>query len=155
MGSSSDSNADGRNASLWKFGDGLTGTFGFSDAQPDGSPANEPHLPQPLWFKDFAADSESEDTHSMLNLYRMALDIRQRLLTATGNTAIEWMPAYEEQRDHVIAYSRLSSAGGRMASITNFGETPIRLPEGKVLLTSESLTEDGLLPQDTTAWVAI
>ena len=38
-----------------KFGTGAS--FGFSPAtRPDGTPAADPHLPQPLWYKDFAAD---------------------------------------------------------------------------------------------------
>ncbi|MFP5487033.1 MAG: hypothetical protein ACLGHQ_01825 [Acidimicrobiia bacterium] len=35
----------------------------------------------------------------------------------------------------------------------NFGETPVVLPAGEVVLASAELTDDGLLPADATAWV--
>jgi len=131
-------------------------SFGFSpETRPDGTPASAPHLPQPLWFKDFAADVQSDDTGSMLNLYRHALALRAELLTATRNaSAFDW----EDMGDEVIAYSRPAAAGadgaGRtLVSVTNFGAAPIALPEGEAVLVSGPLTDDGRLPQDTAAWV--
>ena len=38
--------------------------------------------------------------------------------------------------------------------ITNFGTAAVALPEGTLLVTSGEL-DDGLLPTDTTAWVAV
>jgi glycosidase len=38
-------------------------------------------------------------------------------------------------------------------SVTNFGTTPISLPPGTVLMSSERLEEPTLLPADTTAWI--
>ena len=59
---------------------GTDGSFGFSPAtRADGTPAAEPHLPQPKWYKDFAVDVESADPDSMLNLYRRALALRHEL----------------------------------------------------------------------------
>ncbi|PLS30218.1 alpha-amylase [Bifidobacterium margollesii] len=155
IGSSIDDNADGRNASLWKFGDGTTGSFGFSDDRPDDSPAAEPHLPQPLWFKDYAADAEDADDGSMLNLYRRVLDIRQRLLTPTGDVSLTWVDdeVASERAETVIAYARPTAEGGRLISITNFGADPLPLPDGEVAVASVDLTEDGLLPRDATVWL--
>ena len=41
------------------------------------------------------------------------------------------------------------------ASVTNFGAEPAELPAGDILLVSGPLTDDGRLPQDTTAWIAL
>ena len=41
------------------------------------------------------------------------------------------------------------------ASVTNFGAEPAELPAGNILLVSGPLTDDGRLPQDTTAWIAL
>ena len=40
-------------------------------------------------------------------------------------------------------------------SVTNFGAEPAELPAGDILLVSGPLTDDGRLPQDTTAWIAL
>ena len=142
-----------------KFGDGTTGTFGFAPApgaRPDGSPTTEPHLPQPLWFKDFAADTEDSDPVSMLNLYRAALALRQRLLTPTGDTSIAWLDDFDTaEGGTAIAYSRPTADNRTFASVTNFADEPLTLPaEAEVLLASASLDDSGRLPQDATAWLA-
>ncbi|MFR3877564.1 MAG: hypothetical protein ACLTYW_04835 [Collinsella sp.] len=49
------------------------GSFGFSPADADAVP----HLPQPAWFSDYAADREEADPTSMLALYRDALWLAQ------------------------------------------------------------------------------
>lgn len=129
-------------------------SFGFSPAtRADGTPAAEPHLPQPLWFKDFAADAEADDKGSMLNLYRRALALRAKLLTATGDTStFDWLDG-DEGYDDVIAYARPATEGRTLTSVTNFGAEPVALPDGAVILASAPLTDDDRLPQDATAWL--
>jgi alpha-glucosidase len=144
-----------------RFGEGAS--FGFSPAHtPDGQRAQNPHLPQPLWFKNFAADTESADPESMVNLYRTALRLRAKLLTTTRATALEWLniSGFESTS---IAYTRKTVNNGRLASVTNFGRAPLPLPQGKILLTSDELEKphtsesstDFLLPQDTTVWIQL
>ena len=74
--------------------------------------------------------------------------------------AFEWLPEDQPGKAHdgangfpggTIAYRRANG----WASITNFGEEPITLPQGEVLLTSGPLTDDGKLPQDTSAWLKL
>lgn len=137
---------------------GTRASFGFSPATRtvDGEtvPAADPHLPQPLWFKDYAVDVEDTDSESMLNLYRRVLSLRAELLTATGDAdSFDWL----DLGDDVIAYRRPSAEDGRsFISVTNFGADPLVLPEtaadGDVILTSVPL-EDGMLPADATAWL--
>ena len=138
---------------------GTDGSFGFSPAtRADGTPAAEPHLPQPKWYKDFAVDVASADPDSMLNLYRRALALRHELQTT--DLSLAWLPEDRSSgkpdgangfTGSTIAYKRANG----WASITNFGADPAALPAGKVLWTSGSLTEDGLLPQDTSAWIQL
>ncbi|WEV63944.1 glycoside hydrolase family 13 protein [Bifidobacterium sp. ESL0732] len=137
------------------FGEGAS--FGFSPKKKaDGTPSADPHLPQPLWFKDFAADKEATDPTSMLNFYRSALRNRAELLTSTGDhDSLDWL----DMGHDVIAYTRPAKASDEskatFASITNFGAAPVALPKGKVLLTSAGLAEDGGLPQDASAWLLL
>ncbi|MCI1984803.1 MAG: glycoside hydrolase family 13 protein [Bifidobacteriaceae bacterium] len=175
--------ADAPHPADWdeNFGDGAS--FGFSPATTAyGKPASAPHLPQPLWFKDFAEDSEHADPTSMLNLYRTALSLRAHLLTPTGSTQVQWSTVAGHEAS-TLSYSReiaeFGAAAGvataaaatstiapqqeqersdankrrRFVSITNFGSTPIELPEGKVLLSSTELV-DGQLPGDASVWLS-
>ncbi|TPF84830.1 glycoside hydrolase family 13 protein [Bifidobacterium sp. UTCIF-36] len=137
----------------WNAGFGTGASFGFSPAtKSDGSASADPHLPQPLWYKDYAADAEEVDDASMLNLYRATLTLRASLLTATADTAD--CAAIDAGHD-VIAYSRPSTDGRRFASYTNFGAAAVTLPAGEVVLASGDLTADGALPQDTTVWLLL
>ena len=132
-----------------QFGTGAS--FGFSPAvRADGvTPAADPHLPQPLWFKDYAVDVEQADPGSMFALYHAALAIRQESLTATRDTTAEQV----DMGADVVAYRRAAVEGRTFTSVTNFGTALVSLPEGSVVLTSGPLTPDGQLPTDTSAWV--
>lgn len=131
-------------------------SFGFSPAtKPDGTPSEQAHLPQPLWFKEFAADKEAADPTSMLALYRTALRNRAALLTATDDyDSFDWL----DMGNDAIAYTRPALDNGSpatFASVTNFGPTPVALPEGRTIMTSTELTGNGALPQDATAWILL
>lgn len=149
----------------WKAG---TPTFGFSpatkhegagvDASQAGDPCEKPHLPQPQWFADYAVDREDTDSGSMLNLYRKALGLRHEWMTA--DTTLTWLDCdrssgkpdgAEGHTGGTIAFRRANG----WASVTNFGAEPAELPAGDILLVSGPLTDNGRLPQDTTAWIAL
>ena len=140
----------------WNADFGTRGSFGFSPATKlDGTASADPHLPQPLWFKDYAVDVEQDDPSSMLSLYRSALRNRAMLLTATREVDdVEWLGddvVAGATDGGVLAYSRLSTmkdAGKpvRIAVITNFSDKPVKLPAGDVLLCS-----DELVPRETAA----
>lgn len=108
--------------------------YGFSHAQP--------HLPQPSWFRQLAADVQDGDPDSTLSLYRKALHLRR---TLQCEEQMEWGPLTS---DTVLDIVRPN--GWR--SITNFGDAAVKLPEQPVLLASASLV-DGRLPADATAWL--
>ena len=92
------------------------------------TPAADPHLPQPLWFKDYAVDVEQADPDSMYTLYHAALAIRQESLTATRDTTAEQV----DMGADVVAYRRAAVEGRTFTSVTNFGTAPVSLPEGSV-----------------------
>ena len=130
------------------------GSFGFSPAVSDA----EPHLPQPAWFKDFAMDIQDADDGSMLNFYRRVLRLRHEM--QTPDTSCTLLPenrpsgmrdGADGQPGGVIAYRRANG----WANLTNFGATPVSLPDGEVLLSSAPLTDDGRLPQDTSVWMRL
>lgn len=139
------------------FGDGATGSFGFS-APVEGvaqvaEPA-EPHLPQPLWFAEFAADAEQIDGYSMLNFYQCVLALRAEMLTATGDMSLTWLPtcALGATPDQVIAYERPCADGRMFTCVVNFGAAAVPAPAGALLVASGDLASDGSVPQDTAAW---
>lgn len=141
-------------AASWDSSFGTGASFGFSPKSTEhGELSADPHLPQPLWFKDFAVDVEDNDCESMLNLYRHCLELRAKLLTPTQLTSIKWVDLGEQ----VIAYSRQAAEGSgyqHIMSVTNFGKQAIKLPEGTILLSSQNREFDGMLPQDVTVWIA-
>ena len=129
------------------------GSFGFSPADADAAP----HLPQPAWFSDYAADREEADPTSMLALYRDALRLRRKLRGCANDLA--WLDldgrtgladGAEGAEGGVIAYRRDNG----WTCVTNFGAAPVELPAGRVLLTSSPLA-DGRLTQDSSAWIML
>ncbi|UZX05288.1 glycoside hydrolase family 13 protein [Arthrobacter sp. CDRTa11] len=109
-------------------------SFGFGDG---GA-----HLPQPEWFAAYAADSQAGIHGSTLELYRAALRLRREL------QAVEELEWIETGNPKVLHFNR----PGGWQSITNFGDTPVDLPPGVVLVSSAPL-EHGKLPGNSTVWV--
>ncbi|GAB3453933.1 glycoside hydrolase family 13 protein [Kineococcus endophyticus] len=99
------------------------------------------HLPQPSWFADVAVDQQDGVEGSTLELYRQALATRRRL---QGAEELEWL----ETPADVVAFAR----PGGWTCLTNFGDEPVDVPAGRVVLASGELT-DGRVPADTTVWV--
>lgn len=114
-------------------------SFGFS--------SGAAHLPQPTWFSQLSVEAQDGDAESTLSLYRRALALRHEL---QSEEVLEWLqgsaPGFA---DTVLAFRRPSG----WVSITNFGASPVILPEGDLLLSSAPL-DGGLLPGSTTAWLS-
>ena len=113
-------------------------SFGFG--------ADGAHLPQPSWFGAFSVEAEGADPDSTLHLYRRALALRHEL---QGAEELTWR-RHPSDPDDVLWFER----PGGWQSITNFGASPVDLPEGEVLVTSAPL-EGGRLPSATTAWLRV
>jgi alpha-glucosidase len=110
-------------------------SFGFG---PGGS-----HLPQPEWFKDVNVEKQSGVEGSTLELYRKALRLRKGLVT---DEKLKWVKHLFYK--NVVHFVRPNG----WTSVTNFGTKPIKLPKGKLLLTTADLV-DGKLPANATAWL--
>jgi alpha-glucosidase len=115
--------------------------FGFSPAGRSG----EPWLPQPTRWADRTAAAQTGDENGMLELYRRALRLR-RDHPALGDGDLAWLPTPE----NVLAFDRDPG----FSCVVNLSAEPYPLPPHRgVLMTSHPLV-DGLLPPDTTAWLA-
>jgi alpha-glucosidase len=117
--------------------------FGFS---PSDATA-EPWLPQPAEWADRTVAAQDDDPDAMLNLYRTALAVR-RAQAVLGDGPFAWLPA----PDGVLAFSRGTDSS--FVCVVNVSPGPVPLPvEGRVLLASGPLSDDGLLPTDTAVWL--
>ncbi|WP_228479833.1 glycoside hydrolase family 13 protein [Microbacterium abyssi] len=108
-------------------------SFGFG--------ADGAHLPQPEWFADYSVEAEEAAPDSTLNLYRRALALRHQLQT---EESLEWVPTDDAD---VLHFRRPDG----WEVMTNFGEEPVPLPGGQVMLSSRRV--DGELPGETTVWI--
>ncbi|MBN9175334.1 MAG: glycoside hydrolase family 13 protein [Microbacterium sp.] len=109
--------------------------FGFS-------PTGRSWLPQPADWGSFARSAEAADPTSTLALYRTLL--AQRRARGLGTGSLEWIDA----GDDVIAFRN-----GNITVVANLGAAAVAVPSGRVLAASAPLG-DGMLPPDTTVWVA-
>ncbi|AXH97984.1 glycoside hydrolase family 13 protein [Ornithinimicrobium avium] len=113
------------------------------------SPQERSWLPQPLVYGPLAVDRQEGVAGSTLELYRTMLRLRRE--DDLGMGELEWLGGYDPA---VVAFTNSRPGGRALTVLTNLGADPVALPEGlEVLLTSGRL-EDGLLPQDCTAWLA-
>ncbi|MGW6007335.1 glycoside hydrolase family 13 protein [Streptomyces sp. NPDC055210] len=107
--------------------------------------AVEPWLPQPEGWAAYAADQQADDPHSMLNLYRAALELR-RADPALGDGPLRWLPS----DDGVLTFRRSPD----LLCVVNLADGPAALPDHtEVLLSSGPLDADGRLPSDTAVWL--
>ena len=116
-------------------------SFGFSGA---GDQDAEPWLPQPAWFAEFAAESQSEDPNSVLNFYRRALRARADF---EPDVEFEWL---QTGREDVLAFRR-----GAIVSVTVFDGPSYEPPAdwGSPLCTSRlDLPIESPRPAASTTW---
>jgi alpha-glucosidase len=110
-------------------------SFGFG--------AGSAHLPQPSWFGRVSVQAQEDAPDSTLSLYRRALNLRRNLQSAES---LEWLD--DVSQGDVLAFARPDG----WITVTNFGDGPVALPAGEVLISSSPLT-DGTLPAATTVWL--
>ncbi len=116
--------------------------YGFSEEE-------RSWLPQPLVYGPLAADRQEGVAGSTLELYRTLLRLRREHGLGAGR--LEWL---EGHAPSVVAF-RVHGAGGRpMTVLANLGADPLALPDGLEVLVASGRLEDGLVPQDTTVWLA-
>lgn len=120
---------------------GVRPPFGFSPAEA----AAKPWLPQPDSWAALTVQAQQADPSSMLWLYKQALRIRRALNRESG-ASFSW----RESKPDVLAFDR----GEHFLSVTNLSTHSIELPESGGILLASSPLENGMLPPDSTAWLA-
>ncbi len=103
-----------------------------ADGPSFGFGAGGAHLPQPAWFAEFAVDTQSGRSGSVLSLYQDALAGRRMLQT---DERLEWLDIAPD----VVAFRRPNG----WTSATNFGSHSVTLEAERVYLFS-----DGSVPTD-------
>jgi alpha-glucosidase len=116
--------------------------FGFSP--PDADAAL--WLPQPQSWRELTAERQASDPHSMLSLYRQALQIRRTTL-APADGSFRWLNA----PDGVLAFGR----GRDFACVVNLSPEPVALPPHRCVLLASGALVDGRLEPDTAAWLQL
>jgi len=99
-------------------------------------------LPIPVEWRVIARDEQESDPSSTLSLYRAALAARRA--HGLGEGSLAWLDGPEQL---------LAFRNGGVTVLANLGPVPVPVPPGELLLASGPL-DDGLLPQDTTVWIA-
>lgn len=107
-------------------------------------PGSASWLPQPAVWAAYTRSSQQGVAGSTLTMYQKALELRRRHDLAFGGP--EWME---------LGGDTLAFRSGEVTVVVNFGTEPVALPGGRgdIVLASGPLT-DGLLPRDTTVWLA-
>jgi alpha-glucosidase len=124
--------------------DGCRVPLPWSTQEPSlGFGTGAPHLPQPRWMARYAVSEQEDDPASTLSLYRDALALRRKLLAGED---LQWR---ENSHPHVLWFAR--HPGWEV--VTNFGPTDVPLEGAEVLLSSGPL-RPGVVPPETTLWVA-
>lgn len=103
--------------------------FGFN---PDGA-AGAPWLPQPAEWKDRTVRAQTDDPHSMLELYRTAIGVR-RAEPGLGDGEMRWLGS----PDGVLAFTR----GAAFVCLVNLGATPVPLPAHETRLLASGPLEE-------------
>ncbi|PSK96639.1 alpha-glucosidase [Haloactinopolyspora alba] len=117
------------------------------DGPSSGFGADGSWLPQPAGWGARSVEAADADQASLLHLYRAALRTRREVVPAAE--PLSWI---EGVGSDVVAFRR----GSGFACVVNLGAEPAVLPEHRsILLTSAELTDDGRLPGDAAAWLAL
>jgi alpha-glucosidase len=99
-------------------------------------------LPQPPSFARYAVDRQAGVAGSTLELYRALLERRRALGLGVGTLA--WLPACPG----VVAFSN-----GGIRVFVNTNDHAVPLSEGKVIASSETLSDVGQLPANAAVWL--
>ena len=102
----------------------------------------EPWLPQPAVFAELAADQQTGDADSTLNLYRRAIGLRGSDWVGAG--PLEWFD---------LGAGTLAFRRGAMTCAVNLTAEPVDLPAGTPVLTSGPLA-NGKLGANRAIWLA-
>lgn len=134
---------DGCRVPLPWSAEGSSMGFGPDDGQ-------EPWLPQPERFRDFARDIQTGDPESMLSLYRDLIRGRRELLGEASR--IEWI---DSEEDSVVAFK-----AGALVCMTNTGDENVAIAwegadDARLVLNTAGGAQARVLPADSTTWYRV
>lgn len=115
--------------------DASTATAGFNEG-------SETWLPQPEGWEKFAREVQKGDHDSTLEMYRSALKLRKEF--ALGDQELAWIDLGE----NAVAFKV-----GKITVVANYGNEPVELPEGEILIASKPLDNAKFLPADSAVWI--
>jgi alpha-glucosidase len=107
------------------------------------SPSGASWLPQPASWSRYARDAQRGVPGSTLEFYRDALALRRE--HGLGGGELAWTQSADPD---ILIFTN-----GDVTVVANTGAGTAKLPAGRVLLASGD-AGDGLLPADTTVWLA-
>jgi alpha-glucosidase len=129
---------DGCRVPMPWVGDAPSLGFGPSDAS---------WLPQPAVYADYAVDRQQDVADSTLEHYRTLL--HQRRMLGLGTGSLTFVEGYAAD---VLALTNGGDARDRVLVVTNFGDTPVELPDGAEVVVGSGALDEGRVPRDTTVW---
>ena len=116
-----------------------------TDGPSFGFGSGAPWLPQPEFFGELSAEAQAANPDSTLSMYRRALALRAEHFTTDEEFA--WI---ENDHAETLAFRRGSGA----ICVVNYGDRPVGLPAGEVLLASADIDADTReLPGNAAAWL--
>lgn len=118
---------------------GLSATHGFNKT-------GKAWLPMPEQFKKYARNVQEGVPGSTLELYKAAIKLRKSF--GLGSGSFRWAP--EHANEHSLAYINKD-----VLVLANFGDHPVTVPSGEILLTTQSGSVDDGLQKDHVAWVRV
>jgi alpha-glucosidase len=105
-------------------------------------------LPMPPSWRGLTVETQRDDPHSMLTLYRRALRLRRQAWAVAGESLRWYQPA-----PHTLVFAREPD----LVCAVNLGAAAARLPSHRqVLLASGPVHDDGsalVVPSDTAVWL--
>jgi alpha-glucosidase len=102
-------------------------------------------LPQPEIYADYSRDQQEGVAGSTLELYKHALKLRRELQLGEGS--FEWVPEF-------VGESSLGFRNGEILVVHNFGQAPIEVPAGEIIVSSlDGMTSGHALAADQTVWI--
>lgn len=112
------------------------------EGQSFGFGAGASWLPQPDGWGGLSVEAQDGVEGSTLELYRTGLRIRSERLI--HDEELEWL----DHGPRTLSFRR----GSGMTCLVNYGDDPLPLPDGEVILASEPTNSD-TLPPNTAVWV--
>ena len=113
--------------------------FGFSST-------GNSWLPQPDAFSNYARSSQKGKPGSTLELYKSLLALRKD--NELGHGSLEW-------KNDLVPQGAFAYKNGSVLVVVNFTNQPFALPDGELLITTQSgLETKGELEADQVAWIS-